>query len=320
MVDICEIVRGQFIEVEALLDHIALHIAVPNAHPAPQWTLREAYRHCITVAHSHYENFPVVSFFLRRSERRALAAFYTFARLADDIADRPDLPLTTSQRLAALDRLEAAIAQRQPVHPFLEAVYDTMERHQIPPSIFHRLLVAFRYDLDFRPFPSWKQLQWYCHHSADPVGEAVLLIARQHRRSMLPFSDALCTALQLINFWQDLTTDRQRHRCYIPEEVLNTVNASVEDFYYQRLTHSQQHHILKQVLEMTQRFLSKATILPELLTGRWRLFLRLILGGASAMVEKLQAAGTRLFVADRILLHNRDFLRIFTNGIKRRAK
>jgi len=196
--------------------------------------------HCIAIARSHYENFPVVSFFLRRSEQRALAAFYTFARVADDIADRSELPLTTAQRLAALDRLETAITHHQSVHPFLGAVYDTMERYQIPPSIFHRLLTAFRYDLHFRPFVTWKQLKWYCHHSADPVGEAVLFIARQHRRSILPFADALCTALQLINFWQDLATDRQRRRCYIPEQVLNAVGASVEDFYHQRLGPSQQ--------------------------------------------------------------------------------
>ncbi len=302
--------------MSALLDRILYNI-VANAPSAAAADLPTAYAHCFAIARAHYENFPTLAPFLSAAERKALAAIYTFARVADDIADRTDLPFAPSQRLQALDRLADALEHRTLLHPFLLAVYDTLEQFQIPAALLQRLLRAFQYDVHFQPFDTWQEVEWYCDHSANPIGEIVLAIARQHHPALLPLSNALCTALQLVNFWQDLAIDHQRQRCYIPLEVLHSVGASLPDLWNARLTQHQQHRILELLFNKTASYFRQTPPLVHHLSGRWALFLALILESGQRIFQKLQQAGPALFSQPRMVLRKRDFLRIFTAGVKR---
>lgn len=186
-------------------------------------TFKEASHFCRRWARRHAENFPVASFLLPPQTRPHVAHLYAFARLADDIADTPKAPAEDRQLLlATLERslyqaLQAALPHGNPV---LIALSHTLQTTALPVTILQRLLVAFRYDASFRPFATWEELLWYCHHSANPIGEALLVLHSACTPTALCTSNALCTALQLLNFWQDLSIDLPHGRLYLPLELL----------------------------------------------------------------------------------------------------
>ena len=182
-------------------------------------------RHYITLEagkeiKKHYENFPVASWLLPTGLRKPISLIYTFARTADDIADEGQAP--PQHRLAQLDALEkhllTALKTPLPSTPFwIQELADTMHEHDLHLSCFQRLLKAFRQDTDFHPYPDYKALRDYCRLSAEPVGALLLSLCRPITPYLLSASNALCSALQLLNFLQDLNEDlSQRQRCTVP--------------------------------------------------------------------------------------------------------
>jgi len=183
--------------------------------------LSAAYDYCLSLARLHYENFPVASRILPADRRPAIAAVYAFARLADDMADEGTLD--EAERLRQLDdwqkRLDHAVSgSAEP--PVFEALMDTMARYSVPPQLFSDLLVAFRQDVTKRRYESFADLLSYCRCSANPVGRIVLHVFNEARAKNLLWSDAICTALQLANFWQDISVDNRKGRIYAPLEDL----------------------------------------------------------------------------------------------------
>ena len=191
--------------------------------------LDAAYDACARDARGHYENFPVASLLVPRSMRRHVAAVYAFARAADDFADEGTLP--AAERLRLLDawhaRLRRAAQGDDPGPPptagepanavaiFL-ALGATIRGRGLPLALFEDLLSAFRQDVTVRAYGTWDELLDYCRRSANPVGRLVLRIGGYDEARLDGWSDALCTALQLTNFWQDLSIDRARGRNYLP--------------------------------------------------------------------------------------------------------
>ncbi len=181
--------------------------------------LAGAYAFCETLARTHYENFPVASLFLPRARRPFLWSIYAFARNADDMADEGSLD--PGERLRRLDdwqqRLDRCVAGR-PEGPVFVALADTLSRTGAPPALLSDLLTAFRMDVTVHRYERFDDLLNYCRYSANPVGRLVLHVFGNatHRTSTL--SDALCTALQLTNFWQDVRVDWQKGRVYLPLE------------------------------------------------------------------------------------------------------
>jgi phytoene synthase len=181
-----------------------------------------AYAYCERLARSHYENFPVASHLLPTRMRPHVAAIYAFARLADDMADEGDRPAV--DRLADLDawdaRLSAAVAGTPPSEgshaEVFVALRATIEACRLPPSLLHDLISAFRQDVTVKRYATWDDLLDYCRRSANPVGRLVLRVAGYERRELDAASDAVCTALQLTNFWQDLEIDWRKGRIYVP--------------------------------------------------------------------------------------------------------
>ena len=155
---------------------------------------------------AHYENFPVASFLLPRAQRTAIVAIYRFARAADDVADEGDAP--PAARLAGLDRFERALdaiaAGRPPSAAPFAALAAAIDHHALPLTPFRDLLSAFRQDVVTHRYASWPALLDYCRRSANPIGRLLLRLHRHDDPAALAWSDAICTALQLVNFWQDI--------------------------------------------------------------------------------------------------------------------
>jgi squalene synthase HpnC len=174
------------------------------------------------VSAGHYENFPVASFLLPRPIRDAVLAIYRFARAADDIADEGNA--TSAERLAAMDRFAGALdtirdGQRPTEAPFAKLA-DAIARHGLPIAPFHDLLSAFRQDVTTHRYSTFDMLLDYCRRSANPIGRFLLQLHRRDTPANATHSDAICTALQLVNFWQDIADDWNRGRLYLPQEDL----------------------------------------------------------------------------------------------------
>ncbi|MCO6465135.1 MAG: squalene/phytoene synthase family protein [Bradyrhizobiaceae bacterium] len=180
----------------------------------------------------------MASFLVPKAMRQGLAAVYAIARLGDDVADegmsiatttKPPspisrTPLSQSERLADLAQLDAIVSfdAGHDNHPVFMAVQDTITRHHLPSAPFHRLFEAFRRDVQLSMngnellFSQWQQVLEYCDYSANPVGELMLRLSADWTDGAKPLSDAICSALQITNFLQDLTVDVPRKRRYIP--------------------------------------------------------------------------------------------------------
>lgn len=185
--------------------------------PLKVGSLEEAYAACERLTRSHYENFPVASLCLPRSLRPSVSAVYAFSRCADDFAD--ELGLDKPDRLARLAdwrRRLNAMTRDHEKHPVFWALADTVNRRGLPLDPFDRLVTAFEMDVNRNRHTDWNDLMFYCRHSANPVGELVLRLFGLWTTERGRWSDAICTALQLANFWQDVTVDALKDRIYIP--------------------------------------------------------------------------------------------------------
>ena len=210
--------------------------------------LRAAYAECERLARTHYENFPVASWLVPARMRPHIAALYAFARTADDVADegrRPD-----AERLRLLDdwqnRLHACVTECAADDRVFLALGATIRTCRLPVSLFDDLLSAFRQDITTHRYDTWPSLLDYCRRSANPVGRLVLRIAGHDDARLDRSSDALCTALQLTNFWQDLDRDWQNGRLYVPLEDVDAEGALLRDLDDRRMTEPWQR-VMKRV-------------------------------------------------------------------------
>jgi squalene synthase HpnC len=181
-------------------------------------SLAAARAFCRAIADAHYENFSVVTRLVPRRLRQDFATVYAFARWSDDLADEAGGPTAAARGLADWrQELEACFAGRA-THPIFVAVADTVQRTGLTIEPFSALLDAFEQDQWQTRFATRAELLDYCRRSADPVGRIVLGLEGCREPRLLELSDAICTGLQLVNFWQDLTRDRLAGRVYLPAD------------------------------------------------------------------------------------------------------
>ena len=195
-----------------------------------------AYAACLRLAREHYENFPVASRLLPAASRPHVAAIYAFARTADDFADEGDRP--AEERLGLLDEwrshLYDAAAGRVPgddsvTAAIFTALAQSMRVCQLDVGLLDDLLSAFRQDVVVSRYETWSELADYCRRSANPVGRLVLRVAGHRDAELDGYADAVCTALQLTNFWQDLARDWAKGRLYVPLELVRAAGAGERD-------------------------------------------------------------------------------------------
>jgi squalene synthase HpnC len=183
--------------------------------------LDEAYAYCQKLATSHYENFPVGSILIPKKIRKYFYSIYAFSRLGDDIADE-NLEIEKSERYSLLEQIERnLLLPTSSLHtPILKAVADTTIRTKVEIRDLVRLNKAFNQDIYFEHSESLEDLLDYCNYSANAVGEMILKLFDNNTTEAVAYSDDVCTALQLVNFWQDISSDREKGRCFIPKEML----------------------------------------------------------------------------------------------------
>jgi squalene synthase HpnC len=204
--------------------------ALPAAYRIPDVapTLDGARAWCRRLAESHYENFHVATWFLPKALRPHFHSIYAYCRISDDLGDEVgDRPAA----LALLDlwgkELDACYEGRAR-HPVFVALAETIRACSIPKQPFADLLIAFRQDQTVTRYESMQDVLGYCHYSANPVGRLVLYACGEVSEENFRLSDATCSALQLANFWQDVSIDFQKDRVYLPQEDMRRYGVNDE--------------------------------------------------------------------------------------------
>ena len=261
--------------------------------------LAKAYAYCERIAREHYENFPVASFLLPASMRPHIAAIYAFARRADDFADEPGP--RPEERLRLLDawgeRLERFAPQ--PVESSADdsiffALENTIRTHGLPRSLFHDLLSAFRQDVVTPRYATWADVLDYCRRSANPIGRLVLRVAGHDDPRLDAQSDAVCTALQLTNFWQDFAVDWSRGRLYLPLDERDRASARDSDLDAGRMT-PEWRTALRSVAARTRALFEAGRPVCDAVSGRLRWELRITWLGGMRILERTEADNFDVF-------------------------
>lgn len=244
----------------------------------------------------HYENFPVASILLPRRLRKPVAAIYHFARAADDIADEGEL--SDAERLQGLDDFRDELTHiangETPLSPLFKRLAAEIGEHALPLQPFHDLLDAFSQDVVKKRYADYDELLDYCRRSANPVGNLLLHLYEEATPVTLAYSDAICTALQLINFWQDVKKDWAIGRVYLPQEELARFGVD-EAQIGQAVCNEQWRALMKFQVDRARALMLQGRPLGSILTGRIGLEMRMIIAGGLRILDKLEAADYDMF-------------------------
>jgi squalene synthase HpnC len=241
------------------------------------------------MAVDHYENFPVASILLPRHLRRAVEIIYQFARQADDFADEGDLP--DAERLARLDEFRAELRRIErketPQTKLFQDVAQIVQQYRLPLQLFFDLLDAFSQDVVKKRYANFDEVLDYCRRSANPVGRLLLHLYDEATPQNLVYSDAICTSLQIINFWQDVAKDYAIARIYLPQDEMARFGVTEAHIAEDRSDGAWQQLMQFQVARARTMMKSGAP-LGTILGGRIGLELRLIVAGGNRILGKLE--------------------------------
>jgi squalene synthase HpnC len=244
----------------------------------------------------HYENFPVASILMPRRLRKPVAAIYHFARAADDIADEGELP--NEERLKQLDEFHAELARiasrETPLTPLFQNLATEVHRHELPLQPFYDLLDAFSQDVVKKRYDDFDDLLDYCRRSANPVGNLLLHLYDEATLVNIAYSDAICTSLQLINFWQDVAKDYAIGRIYLPLDELSQYGVD-EQQIAEGNTSEAWRALMKFQVDRAREMMLKGKPLGSILTGRIGLEMRMIIAGGLRILAKLENAQYDMF-------------------------
>jgi phytoene synthase len=266
--------------------------------------LADAYAQCTALATHHYENFPVGRL-VPASIRPHVHAVYAFARTADDIADEgyadPRLPRPTSPVLSEAERLEQmeafrgqldAMLQGRPLDPryawIFTALGHTVKQFDLPPSLFYDLLSAFTQDIHKRRYQDFPEVLDYCRRSANPIGRLVLYLHGYREPELHELSDAICTGLQLANFWQDVSVDLGKDRIYLPKDARERFGVT-EGQLFAGLVNANFRALMRFEVQRAQEFFDRGAALPDKLQGLLRWEIRLTWLGGTTILKKIRA-------------------------------
>ncbi len=288
-----------------------------------------SYQYCQQKAQQHYENFPVASWFLPKKIRQAISAIYAFARHADDIAD--DGSLTTKARYVRLRHWRELLNQIEKKQVLTEeywaitgfsradyaifiALYDTIHRHHLPMTDFYLLLDAFTQDIEKKTYANFPEIIQYCRHSANPIGHLLLRLHGINNPRYFAYSDAICSALQLINFYQDIAQDYTQHqRIYLPQDEMQKWHITTDNIANLSLTYAMQG-FMQQQFQRCQRLLQAGAPLGIVLSGRFALEIRIIIMAAARLLYHLQENPLLLLQAPRLTL--KDKIWVITQALQ----
>jgi len=265
----------------------AQFVTAPGATSAT-WSLQDSFRYTRWLARHHYENFPVVTVLLPRRLHQDFYNVYSFCRWADDLGDEMNNP-ELSLRLLEWWRTELGRMYRGDAqNPVFVALSQTVQRHAIPQEPFAKLIRAFVQDQTVTRYQTWAQLLDYCIYSANPVGHLVLYLCGYRDAERQALSDFTCTALQLANFWQDVSRDLEIGRVYIPLADMTAHGYRPEDLEQRRYNHNFRE-MMQDLVNRAHMLFLQGLPLVDRVDRRLAVDLELFSQGGLAILQKIRA-------------------------------
>jgi len=279
-----------------------------------------SFKYCEDIAKGHYENFPVASLLLPKDKRKYVYAIYAFARAADDFADEEGIEGGVPKRLALLDEWNGKLKDcynGKAYDPIFIALGKTVEDCKIPIKPLEDLLSAFRQDVDKSRYSTFDEVLDYCTRSANPVGRLVLMIFGCHDEEFFKYSDKICTALQLTNFWQDIEVDLRKDRIYLPEEDIKQFGYSYKELELKQ-DNDNFRKLMKYEVSRTQEIFDEGKKLIEMTAGeenteKLSKELKLTWLGGTTILRKIQEIDYSVLV-QRPKISGFDKLKIFLSS------
>lgn len=244
----------------------------------------------------HYENFPVASLLLPPRFRNPVAQIYRFARAADDFADEGTV--APAQRIAALEEYRAELDRIErgepPRLPLFETLGRIVREHPLPLALFRDLLDAFTQDVTKGRYADYAEVLDYCRRSANPIGRLLLHLFARATGDNLRWSDAICSALQLINFWQDIALDYAKNRIYLPQDEMSSYGVT-ERHVADQLCDRNWVALMSFQVARSRALLQSGALLGRALPGRIGLEIRATVQGGLRILEKIESARYDVF-------------------------
>jgi squalene synthase HpnC len=282
-----------------------------------QWPLEESLNYTRWLATHHYENFQVVSFLLPKRLHQDFYNVYAFCRWADDLGDEIGDP-SESLRLLAWWRTELhAMYRGQTAHPVFVALAGTTARHQLPVQLFDDLIKAFEQDQSITRYRNFEELFAYCRYSANPVGRLVLGLCGYRDAARQALSDATCTALQLANFWQDVTVDLAKDRVYLPLDVLARHGYPLERLARREFDPAFRA-AMKEVVDVARELFLKGLPLADQVDRRLAIDLELFSRGGLKILDKIEQQDYNVLAA-RPSISKTERVALLLGALARRA-
>ena len=264
--------------------------------------LDNAYEYCRDRVSSHYENFPVASWLLPARLRKPISVIYAFARTADDFADEGSL--TDQQRLTALqdyrNKLVSTANRQPPDDPVFTALADVLQQWTLPVSLLDDLITAFEMDITKKRFTTHAEVLHYCHYSANPVGRLLLHLFGKATEENLKLSDHICSALQIINFLQDIRQDyTESNRIYLPQQDLHHFKVT-EQHITGNISDDAMRNYIRFEINRTRNMMLAGAPLGKYLTGRAGIEIRAIIQGGLRVLSRLEKQHDDVFSRPRL--------------------
>lgn len=266
------------------------------------------------MAVDHYENFPVASILMPRHLRRPVNLIYRFAREADDFADEGDFP--PAQRLAQLQtfsrELDHIEAGEPPQIAWFDQLGEIIREHRLPIALFRDLLSAFAQDVTQSRYADYPSVLDYCRRSANPIGRLLLVLYDAATEQNNAWGDAICSSLQLINFWQDVAIDYRKNRIYFPQDEMARFGITEHDIA-NNSAHATWREFMYFQVERTRAFLHSGAPLGRVLKGRLGVEMRMIIAGGDRILGKITQVNYDVF-RRRPVLKPHDWLLMFARS------
>jgi squalene synthase HpnC len=251
-------------------------------------------------AREHYENFPVVSVFIKKELRKHVAIIYWFARTADDIADEGNLP--DVDKISKLQHFElrlSALLKGDFENDYEEALYNTIISRKLTPGLFYDLITAFKQDLVKKRYSNFSELLDYCRCSANPVGKLILELHGIRSNEAFSYSDNICSALQLINFYQDVSIDYNRNRIYFPTDEMEMFSVTEKEFELNKISVNLEK-LVKYNTDRASVLLQEGSNLLKFLPRRLSIEIKWTILGGNEILNKIRKNNFDIFTRPQL--------------------
>lgn len=250
--------------------------------------LDQARQFCRKMTYGHYENFPVASILVPRPLRQHVCNIYAFARTADDFADEARFDGQRAERLSEWRDWTVDCYDGVYRHPIFMALAETIREFDLSSSLFLDLVTAFQMDVVKSRYANFDEILFYCRHSANPVGQLILALFRYRNPEWEFWSDEICTALQLANFWQDVAVDLQKDRIYLPQDEMALFGVTESDLFAGEYSDAVRQLMAFQV-DRTQKIFDRGRPLCSTVpNARLRLELKCTWLGGTTILQKIR--------------------------------